>query len=58
MNEPKPGYKTTEFWLTVLTNVAAIAATVADVLPANQSAIIMAAVNAFYSITRGMAKKQ
>ena len=53
----KPGYKTTEFWLTIAANVAAILAAVADVLPPDKAALVLAVSNGIYAVSRGMAKK-
>jgi hypothetical protein len=53
---PKPGYKTTEFWLTIAANVAAILATVAEVLPPEWGAIAVVISNGIYSVSRGVAK--
>lgn len=53
----KPGYKTTEFWLTIAVNVAGILATVADVVDVKTAAILLAVSNGLYAISRGQAKK-
>ncbi len=52
----KPGLKTTEFWLTIATNVAALAAALADALPPRYAALAGAVSTGLYSIARGWAK--
>lgn len=54
--ETKPGYKTTEFWLTIITAVAVLLAAVADVLPDKYAAIVASASTAAYAVARGLAK--
>lgn len=54
----RPGYKSTEFLLTLAGNVAAILATIGGVLEPHYSAIIMAVSNGLYALSRGFAKKQ
>lgn len=54
----KPGYKTTEFWLTLATNVAAILAALAGALSPEKAAICIAVSNGLYSAARGFAKSQ
>lgn len=53
----KPGYKTTEFWLTMGSNVAAILTTLAGVVPPKWSAIFLIAANGLYALSRGLAKQ-
>lgn len=64
----KPGYKTTEFWVTVFCQLAGIAATTGAFTPAQADAVTSAIpqmgglvamlVSAFgYSISRGNAKR-
>lgn len=53
----RPGWKTTEFWLTVATAVAAMLATVADLVPAEMAGMLIAISNGLYAISRGLAKK-
>ena len=53
---PKPGYKTTEFWLTLAVNVAALLATVAQVLPPKFAAIAAAISSGLYAVSRGFSK--
>ena len=61
----KPGYKTTEFWMTMLVNVIAIL-TMLDVFTPDQqdallsvvAAVVTALATFGYSISRGLAKKK
>lgn len=50
---PKPGIRTTEFWVTVSTIVAAVT----HALPSAWSWVPMALATAAYSISRGLAKR-
>ena len=52
----KPGYQTTEFWLTIATSLAAICAALADVLPPKYAAVILSASSGLYAISRALAK--
>jgi hypothetical protein len=52
----KPGTRTTEFWLTVVVNVAALLASVANDLPNRYAAIVAAASTGLYALSRGWAK--
>jgi len=52
----KPGYKTTEFWITIATSLGALIAALADALPPRYAAIATAASAAAYAIARGIAK--
>jgi hypothetical protein len=54
--ETKPAIRTTEFWVTVGTNVAAIASAVIGVMPAEWTPGLMVAINAAYAVARGIAK--
>jgi len=51
----KPGIKTTELLVTILTDVGVVASSLAGVLPARYAAFAAAATVA-YSISRGIAK--
>jgi hypothetical protein len=53
----KPGWKTTEFWATMATNVIAVVGALSKFISPDVSAIVIAIANAIYSISRGMAKK-
>jgi hypothetical protein len=52
----KPGWKTTEFAVTVLTSVGVFVASVADYLPPRYAAFATAGVVGAYNIARGLAK--
>jgi hypothetical protein len=53
----KPGWKTTEFAVTVLTAVAAFVASVADYLPPRYAALTAAVIGGLYAVSRGLAKQ-
>lgn len=55
-NTMKKGYKTTEFWVTILTQVATIGTAVAGLLPPDRAAILVGLSQAAYAISRGLAK--
>lgn len=52
----RPGTQTTEFWLTLATNLAVAALTIADALPAETAAKVVAVANAVYAISRAISK--
>lgn len=53
----KPGWKSTEFWLTVAFAVLALVSVLADLIPNPTVAVIaLAVVKAGYNIARGLAK--
>lgn len=52
----KPGFRTSEFVVTVLTSLALLAAALADALPPRYAAIGSAVSVGAYSIARGLAK--
>jgi len=54
--ETKPAYQTTEFYLTLFSNLATLVTTIAGVLPPKYAVPTLAAVNIGYSIARGIAK--
>lgn len=54
--ETKPAYHTTEFWLTILTNVAVIAAMMLNKISAELALGFLAGGNGLYTIGRGIAK--
>ena len=58
-NETKPGWKTTEFWLVLLTNVTVIFGQLVDVIHIKPqvAAAGLIVLNGLYSIARGLAKK-
>lgn len=55
VKETKAGYRTTEFWITVITSLAVAF----DGIPAPESfeGFILAGLAGFYAISRGFAKK-
>ena len=55
--EIKPGFKTTEFWMVILTMIGSVATSVAGIIPAKWAAVASAVAGAAYAISRGMAKK-
>jgi hypothetical protein len=52
----KPGYMTTEFWLTVAVDVAALIAAIADQLPPRYAALAATVSSGLYALARGWAK--
>ena len=52
----KPGYKTTEFWVTTLASVAALIAALADKLPPRYAVFASMASQGAYALSRGIAK--
>lgn len=56
--ESKPGVRTTEFWVTVFTNILMILnlAGAWDYMPDRYSGIVIAVVNGAYAVARGVAK--
>lgn len=52
----KPGFETTEFWVSVLTAVATLGGQVAGLVPPPWGAIIAGIAAAAYTISRGLAK--
>lgn len=57
--ETKPGYKTTEFWASILTGLYLVLNTTGaiDQIPKSWGAIALAIVSAAYSVSRGQAKQ-
>lgn len=53
----KPGWKTTEFWLTIFTALNGIVGQYAGLIPEPYGIIITSVMGAAYSISRGLAKK-
>jgi hypothetical protein len=53
---PKPGYKTTEFILTVLANLSIGLAAVTEKLSPHWAAITSAVSTGLYALARGLAK--
>lgn len=52
----RKGVKTTEFWLTLATNLGALTATIADAVPPRYTAIAIAISTGLYALSRGWAK--
>lgn len=53
----KPGYKTTEFLVTVLTGVGVLSASLAGELSPRYAALASAVAVASYALSRGIAKR-
>ena len=53
---PRPGVKTSEFWLTVAVAGGAFLGAIADVLPPEQATIAAAVAAGLYAVARGWAK--
>lgn len=56
--ETKPGYLTTEFWVTIFTNAYALGDVVGiwNTIPDRYATILMAVVSGAYAASRGIAK--
>lgn len=52
----KPGYKTTEFWVTLLSALAVFGESIHGSLPPQTAAIVGAVVTGLYTISRGLSK--
>lgn len=52
----KPGIKTTEFWLTIAVDLAALLSALTDALPAKWASVVAAVSTGLYAIARGWAK--
>lgn len=52
----KPGYKTTEFWTSIITIGLTWASVFASFLPSDKAAFVTSIVAAFYAVSRGIAK--
>ncbi len=59
--ETRPGPKTTEFWVTAITNVLVftdlLGADLLNQVPDKYKMVYLAVVNALYSLSRGVAKQ-
>ena len=55
-NAVKPGWKTTEFWVTILTQFSIVGGAIAGALPPKEAALLAAFSQAAYTIARGIAK--
>lgn len=56
MDTGKPGWKTTEFYLTLLTNIVAIVGSLKGVIPQEAATIVVAVANGIYGIIRAVTK--
>lgn len=54
----KPGWKTTEFYMTLLTNIITVVGTLKNIIPADTAAVIIAVANGIYGVLRTVAKKE
>ena len=54
--EVKAGWKTSEFWLVIVTNLIAVVGAIQGFIPATTVVIIMAALNAVYQFLRTITK--
>lgn len=52
----KTGWKTTEFWLAVLSNVATVVPALGGLIPPEKAATLLAVVNGLYGIVRALTK--
>jgi hypothetical protein len=52
----RPGWLSSEFWLTLLTHVGLAAAAISGLLPGKYAAVASAASQAAYSLSRGLVK--
>ena len=52
----KPGWKTTEFWMTIATNVVTVAGALKGLIPDDKAALIVAIANAVYGVARALTK--
>ena len=56
MTTPKPGYRTSEFYVTATTIVGLVVAALAAPLPSKYAALGASLSGGFYAISRGLAK--
>lgn len=52
----KPGWKTSEFWLTVIFNLVTILGTLKGVIPANIGTVALTVLNSVYGLIRAITK--
>jgi len=50
------GWKTTEFWLAILSNLVTVIGALKNVIPADKAAMYIGIINAIYGITRTIGK--
>ena len=53
----KPGYKTTEFWLVVVSNLTTIVTALNGVVSPEKATVILAILNGIYTILRSLVKQ-
>ena len=54
--ETKEFWRTSEFWISILTNLGALASAIAGALPMKYAVPLMGLVNGLYAVSRGLAK--
>lgn len=52
----KPGWKTTEFWLSLLSQGVTLIGALKGIIPADKAAMIMAVISGIYGIVRAVTK--
>ena len=53
----KAGIKTTEFWMTVVSNLLVVVAALEGILPAETAGVIVAVLTGIYGVLRALAKQ-
>lgn len=56
VSKVKSGWKTSEFWMTVVSNLITIVGALKGVIPAETAAVIVAVLNGLYTIGRDVVK--
>lgn len=56
VKQVKSGWKTSEFWMTVVSQLLAVVGALSGVLDAKTAAIVVGALNAVYTVLRTIAK--
>lgn len=56
VSKVKSGYKSSEFWLTIVSNLVTIAGALNGILDAKTAAIVLAVLNGLYTVLRTIAK--
>jgi hypothetical protein len=54
----KSGWKTSEFWVTVLATVGGIGSSIVGFIPASSAALVALGSTMAYALSRGIAKKK
>lgn len=52
----KDGYKTTEFWMTIVSQLLAVVGALSNVIDAKTAAVVVTVLNAVYAVLRTLAK--